>query len=133
MSLKAGDPVRAVVLPPIQAESLRAYAEASGDHNQIHLDEAVAKQAGLPGIIAHGMLTAGFIGERALAFARDSGDKYSLKSLQTRFKAMTLLGDVLSIGGSVREVTPTSLTLDLQAKNQKGELTTSGIAVFQVG
>src|SRR3712207_3917112 len=33
------------------------YAEASGDHNPIHLEEATAKMAGLPGIILHGMCT----------------------------------------------------------------------------
>jgi acyl dehydratase len=38
---------------------LVAYAEASGDHNPIHQDEAVALSVGLPGVIAHGMLTLG--------------------------------------------------------------------------
>ncbi len=33
------------------------YAEASGDHNPIHLDESTARMAGLPGIILHGMCT----------------------------------------------------------------------------
>ncbi len=33
------------------------YAEASGDHNPIHQDEAVAVEVGLPGVIAHGMYT----------------------------------------------------------------------------
>ena len=33
------------------------YAEASGDHNPIHVDEGTAKMAGLPGIILHGMCT----------------------------------------------------------------------------
>ncbi len=33
------------------------YAEASGDHNPIHQDEAVARGVGLPGVIAHGMYT----------------------------------------------------------------------------
>jgi acyl dehydratase len=33
------------------------YAEASGDHNPIHQDEAVARSVGLPGVIAHGMYT----------------------------------------------------------------------------
>lgn len=41
-----------------RAELLR-YAEASGDHNQIHQDETVALAMGLPGVIAHGMLTMG--------------------------------------------------------------------------
>ena len=36
---------------------LVAYAEASGDHNPIHQDEAVARSVGLPGVIAHGMYT----------------------------------------------------------------------------
>jgi len=39
--------------------SLVAYADASGDQNPIHQDEAVAKAVGLPGVIAHGMLTMG--------------------------------------------------------------------------
>ncbi|HZJ50453.1 MAG TPA: MaoC/PaaZ C-terminal domain-containing protein [Actinomycetota bacterium] len=33
------------------------YAQASGDHNPIHLDEAIARSAKLPGVIAHGMCT----------------------------------------------------------------------------
>ena len=36
---------------------LVAYAAASGDHNPIHQDEAVATAVGLPGVIAHGMYT----------------------------------------------------------------------------
>lgn len=41
----------------ITRADLVAYAEASGDHNPIHQDEAVARSVGLPGVIAHGMLT----------------------------------------------------------------------------
>lgn len=36
---------------------LVAYADASGDQNPIHQDEAVALGVGLPGVIAHGMYT----------------------------------------------------------------------------
>ena len=36
---------------------LVAYAAASGDPNPIHQDEEVARAVGLPGVIAHGMLT----------------------------------------------------------------------------
>lgn len=35
----------------------RRYAAASGDHNPIHLDDAAARAAGLPGVIVHGMAT----------------------------------------------------------------------------
>ena len=41
----------------ITRADLIAYAEASGDHNPIHQDEAVARSVGLPGVIAHGMYT----------------------------------------------------------------------------
>ena len=41
----------------ITRADLVAYAAASGDHNPIHQDEAVALSVGLPGVIAHGMYT----------------------------------------------------------------------------
>ena len=41
----------------ITRADLLAYAQASGDHNPIHSDEAVALSVGLPGVIAHGMYT----------------------------------------------------------------------------
>jgi acyl dehydratase len=41
----------------ITRADLAAYAQASGDHNPIHQDDAVARSVGLPGVIAHGMYT----------------------------------------------------------------------------
>lgn len=41
----------------ITRTDLVRYAEASGDHNPIHQDEAIARSVGLPGVIAHGMYT----------------------------------------------------------------------------
>lgn len=41
----------------ISRHDLRRYAEASGDHNPIHLDDEAAQALGLPGVVAHGMLT----------------------------------------------------------------------------
>jgi acyl dehydratase len=38
------------------------YAAASGDLNQIHWSDRVAAAVGLPGVIAHGMLTLGLVG-----------------------------------------------------------------------
>lgn len=42
---------------PITRDDLRRYAEASGDHNPIHLNDDAARALGLPGVVAHGMLT----------------------------------------------------------------------------
>ena len=47
----------------INRELLVAYANASGDQNPIHQDEAFAKSVGLPDVIAHGMLTMALAGK----------------------------------------------------------------------
>ena len=130
MSFRGGDLIPFQTRAPITREQLKAYASASGDTNEIHLDEEVAKANGLPGIIAHGMLTAAFIAERAREFCAGDGI-WITHSVQNRFKAMTFPGDVISVGGSVKQVSEAELTLELQAKNQRGELTTTGLVKFK--
>lgn len=61
---------------------LAAYAAASGDPNPIHLDEAAARAAGLPGVVAHGMLTLALAGRVVTAWA---GSDFALTALRTRF------------------------------------------------
>ncbi|WP_422768839.1 MaoC/PaaZ C-terminal domain-containing protein [Plantactinospora sp. WMMC1484] len=50
----AGEPARTAA-HPLPADLARRYADASGDHNPIHLDEGAARAAGLPGVIVHGL------------------------------------------------------------------------------
>ena len=59
-SAAPSEPERVVVYEEttkVDEDQTYRYAEASGDHNPIHLDENTAKMAGLPGIILHGMCT----------------------------------------------------------------------------
>lgn len=49
-----GEPVRTAA-QPLPADLPRRYADASGDHNPIHLDDEAARAAGLPGVIVHGL------------------------------------------------------------------------------
>jgi acyl dehydratase len=121
--MKAGEAIEFKSQPAITHEMLREYAAASGDFNPIHLDEAVAKKMGLPGIIAHGMLTAGFLAARASELAPG----WRVRRFQCRFKAMTFPGDVISVGGLVKDAAENSVTLELQARNQKGEVTTTAV------
>ena len=44
---------------PLTRDSLVRYAGASGDFNPIHYRDDVAAEVGLPGVLAHGMLTMG--------------------------------------------------------------------------
>ena len=50
---------------------LARYAQASGDHNPIHASPAAAAAAGLPDVVAHGMLTMALTGALASAWAGD--------------------------------------------------------------
>jgi len=53
----------------INRARLVEYANASGDQNPIHQDEAFAKSVGLDDVIAHGMLTMGLAGQYVSAIA----------------------------------------------------------------
>jgi acyl dehydratase len=60
------------------------YASASGDHNPIHVDENVAKMAGLPGIIVHGLCTMAFASKVVIDHLCDR-DPHRLRRLRARF------------------------------------------------
>ncbi|MDE0546114.1 MaoC/PaaZ C-terminal domain-containing protein [Microbacterium sp. C7(2022)] len=54
-------------------ESLVRYAGASGDFNPIHYRDDVAANVGLPGVLAHGMLTMGLSVETIVPWLGDAG------------------------------------------------------------
>ncbi|HKP05710.1 MAG TPA: MaoC/PaaZ C-terminal domain-containing protein [Microbacterium sp.] len=54
-------------------ESLVRYAGASGDFNQIHYRDDVAAAVGLPGVLAHGMLTMGLAVGTLESWVGDTG------------------------------------------------------------
>jgi acyl dehydratase len=66
------------------------YAGASGDFNVIHWNERVAVEVGLPGVIAHGMLTAGIA---ARAVTQWAGDPGAVVDYQVRFSRPVVVPD----------------------------------------
>jgi acyl dehydratase len=76
-------------------QSLR-YADASGDHNPIHEDPEVAKQAGLPGIILHGLCTMAFA-QKHLVNGLAGGQPERLRALRLRFVRPVFPGQLLTI------------------------------------
>jgi acyl dehydratase len=64
-------------LPKRQYHVTRAdlvrYAGASGDTNPIHWSDRIATAAGLPGVIAHGMLTMALVGRLLTEWTEDPG------------------------------------------------------------
>jgi acyl dehydratase len=71
------------------------YAEASGDHNPIHLDENTARMAGLPGIILHGMCTMA-IATKAAVNGLAGGDPTKVERVGVRFSRPVLPGQELT-------------------------------------
>lgn len=109
----------------ITLDWLKEFARVSGDDNPIHQDEAVAKSMGLPGVIAHGMLTASLLHSRALETIAEYRNLrgFHIASSETRFRAMTFLGDEISIGGQWQATGSNELRLELQSRKQTGETT----------
>jgi acyl dehydratase len=95
-------------------EQIAAYAEASGDHNPIHLDDDFARSVGLPGVIAHGMLQMGLMGTVA---ADAAGGPGKLRRLYCRFAGVVVPGDTVTFTAEPAA----SGTLELRAVNQRGE------------
>jgi acyl dehydratase len=88
-------PLGRVVVPVDRDQTFR-YAEASGDTMPIHLDDAIARSVGLPGIIVHGMCTMAFCG-RAVVDEVADGDPSRLRRLAVRFAANLLPGEELAV------------------------------------
>jgi acyl dehydratase len=77
----------------VTREQIRDYAEASGDWNKIHIEDDFAKEAGLPGIIGHGMLSMGLA---ARALAEWGYDFDRLTKFSSKFKDKVVPGDELT-------------------------------------
>ena len=96
-SIAEGDKIPPVKKDRITQVQLVRYAGASGDFNPIHTVEAYAKEAGLDGTIAHGMLIMGMLGQMISGWV---GVKPVAK-YGVSFKAMTKPGDKLTATGEV--------------------------------
>ncbi len=92
--VKEGPPA-ATVTAHVDDDQTFRYAPASGDPVPLHLDEEVAKDAGLPGIIAHGLCTMAMAGWGIVAEVAGS-DVARVNRLAVRFSKFVFPGDDLS-------------------------------------
>ena len=74
----------ASVTVPVDVDQALRYADASGDRNPIHVDDAAAQAVGLPGVILHGMCTMALC-SRAVVDELAGGDPNRLRRLAVRF------------------------------------------------
>src|SRR3954447_1728205 len=102
------------------------YKEASGDNMPIHVDDAFAKQVGLPGIIAHGLCTMAMCSQAVVQLAAD-GDPGRIKRLAVRFATNVF-------PGSDVETTVYALAPDEAGNMTYGfEATSNGATVIKNG
>jgi acyl dehydratase len=101
-------PIFARIVTP---DDVEAYARASGDLNPLHREEEVARAAGFPGIVAHGMLTMGTLASALVGWL---GDLTALTRLKVQFRSPVFLGERLESGGSVRSLEPETRTAVLE-------------------
>ena len=104
-NIKVGDKLPELVIGPISRNSLTIYADASGDHNPIHIDQGFARQVGLPDVIAHGMLVMSYLGQ----VLTNNIDQSSVKEYEVKFCSMTNIGDVLTCNGIITHMDQTEM------------------------
>jgi 3-hydroxybutyryl-CoA dehydratase len=119
----------------VTAERVRAYADASGDHNPIHLDTAFAATTAFGGTIAHGMLLLAYLSrlltERFGAAWVESG------TLDARFRSPALVGSRITVSGEVKAIEPTDagtkIECTLRCSDAQGNALLTATARLTVG
>jgi acyl dehydratase len=91
-------------------EDVKAYADASGDQNPLHQDDEVARAAGFPAIVAHGMFTMGHLASAVVGWV---GDTAALERMRVQFRAPVFLGETIVAGGTVRALDEEARTATL--------------------
>lgn len=130
--VQPGDLLGERAMGPITRTQLALFAGASGDHNSIHLDDEVARQGGLPGVIAHGMLSMAFLG----ALLTDIAPQRQLRGFNARFVGMAFPGDTITCRGELTGKDDSGaeklLALKITAVNQDGRAIIDGSARIAV-
>ncbi|KQO96787.1 MaoC family dehydratase [Leifsonia sp. Leaf264] len=100
-------------------DSLVRYAGASGDFNPIHYRDDVAASVGLPGVLAHGMLTMGLAVQPVVDWA---GDPARVVDYQVRFTRPVLVDPQ---DGAVVRIVAKVGALDVEASVARIDLAVS--------
>ena len=126
-SLAVGDVVATDTIH-VTRDSLVKYAGASGDFNPIHYRDDVAESVGLPGVLAHGMLTMGIAVSPVQAWLGEAG---MIRSYQVRFTRPVVVdpekGHTVRVSAAVGVITADdagvveSVRVDLTVTSEAGD------------
>src|SRR5215204_2479171 len=130
MEIKLGDKFSTERL--VTDELIRKFADISGDHNPIHLDEEFAKTTRFGKRIAHGMLSGAFI---SAVLGYELTERRIVYLSQTlRFTAPVFIGDTVTATATVSKIREDKpiVTLETVCTNQNGETLVTGEAVVMI-
>lgn len=108
----------------ITREMLARYAEASGDHNPLHLDPAFARKAGFDDVIAHGMLGMALLGR----LITDNFPAERLSNFNARFAGIVRLGETLRCSARLESIEGAAAVVALEAVSSTGTVAITGTA-----
>jgi acyl dehydratase len=112
---------------------LKQYADASGDQNPIHQDEAFATSVGLPDVIAHGMLTMALVAKYVSDIAGGSAKVLELGGRFTKPVVVPAGVDVdLTVSATVTDVADGRVSLSLSATSAGVKVLGMAKAVIQL-
>jgi acyl dehydratase len=127
--VQVGDAIPKLVKPSVSHLQLVRYAGASGDFNPLHTDPKFGELAGTGGIIAHGMLIMGFVGQMLSDYVGPT----TLRKFDMHFKGMTRLDDVITCTGTITEKHEVDnegrITGKVRATDQNGDVKVAGTFV----
>jgi acyl dehydratase len=130
-TVAVGTELPTLTKPAITKDTLKAYGPAAGDPNPMHVDDEFAKNAGYPGVFAHGMLSMGYLGE---FLHRAAGGVANVRKFRARFAKLTWPGDVVSCKGVVTGVRDEDgrrvVDCDIWTETQSGERKVVGSATL---
>jgi 3-hydroxybutyryl-CoA dehydratase len=114
----------------VSAEVVRAYADAAGDHNPLHLDAAFAANTPYGRPIAHGMLILARLSE---LFTVAFGEGWAASgSLKVRFRAPVFPGQRVTAEATLKSEADGRATYEAAVRNEQGEAVITGEASVEV-
>ena len=130
MDIKVGDTFSNT--REVTDELIREFAELSGDHNRIHLDEEFARSTRFGQRIAHGMLSGAFIS--AVLGNEFSASKIVYLGQTMRFTAPTFIRDTITTTATVTRIREEKgiVTLSTECRKQTGEVTLTGESTVMI-
>jgi acyl dehydratase len=105
------------------------YAGASGDFYEIHYDQDFARSTGLPGVILHGLLKAGFLAQLVTSAVGSSGRH---RAFEVSYRGLDLPGRPCRCRGRVSSVSDGVAELEIWTEDPEGNRTTLGRATVEL-